>query len=239
MRLPEPWERYLQNGFDLRDFYSELEEFLDQFETIIPDKSQIFAVFHEVNPDQVRCVLFGEDPYPRKTSACGIAFWDREIEDWSQKTNGNALKNILKALLVAKGWADYNTTLEECRTIAKKKRIKSPPQLFRSWLDQGVFLVNTALTFSGFDDKALHGRFWKPFFRNFIVKMNRREPSPYYILWGNRAWKWESQIRETIDDESKIIMQNHPTFIHQFLNKKHIHYSPFRELAEQTAIKWL
>jgi len=239
MHLPRVWETFLNDGFDIGTFHKDLDGFLSRFETIIPEPSLIFQVFREMGPAEVRCVLFGEDPYPRRSSACGIAFWDKEVEDWQQKTNGNALKNILKALLIYKGWADYQTDLDTCRKIAGDKRIKSPAELFRHWLDQGVFLVNTSLTFSGKKDKAEHFRFWKPFFDNLIERLNQRMPSPLYVLWGNHAGNWKPKIEESIDDSGKIIRQSHPTFAHQFLDKNHVRYSPFKELSRKTGINWL
>ena len=140
---------------------------------------------------------------------------------------------------MAKGWADYNTPIERCRTIARMEAVKSPPELFKHWLDQGVFLINTALTFSGNAHKKQHFQFWKPFHEKLIWKLNKRESSPFYVLWGNRAASWEPVIMQSIDDPQKIIEQSHPTFIHQFLDKNRIQYSPFEELFKRTGISWM
>ena len=182
--------------------------------------------------------MYGEDPYPRITSANGIAFWDVEIQQWDDKTNGNSLKNMLKALLIAKGLADYNTSIAECRKIAKDNNFMSPPRLFERWLGQGVFLINTALTFSSSIDKKLHFDFWRPFHSALIHALNVQKSSPCYVLWGRKAQQWEKIINKTIDQPSKIIKQGHPTFIHQFLNAKNPNYSPFTELQHKTGINW-
>jgi len=238
-RLPQAWEMFLADILNLEEFYRDLDSFLCGFQSIIPEPELIFHVFRRIQPQQVRCVLYGEDPYPRITSACGIAFWDREIENWDQKTQGNSLKNMMKALLVFQGWADYNTTAQECRKIARDKNIKSPPALFEHWLHQGVFLINTALSFSGKANKADHFRFWKPFHEVIIRKLGQLDSSPYYVLWGNKAASWEQLIRKNIDNPGKIIKQSHPTFIHQFLDKSDVRYSPFTELARKTQIQWI
>jgi uracil-DNA glycosylase len=238
-RLPESWEDFLGDCLDLDLFYKNLIDFLSRFESILPEYSLLFNVFNFVSPEKVRCVVYGEDPYPRKTSACGIAFWDKEINQWNQKTRGSSLKNILKALLVAKGWADYDTTIERCRTIASCKAVKSPPELFEHWLNQGVFLINTALTYSGQAQKNAHFQFWKPFHETLIRRLNERSSSPYYVLWGKHAASRESLILKNIDNPNKIIKQNHPTFIHHFLDKDQKQYSPFVELYEKTGINWM
>jgi len=239
MKLPIDWDDFLKTHLDLNKWYPELERFLSLYPTIMPDRSHIFNVFSYMRPDQVRVVLLGEDPYPRLTSANGVAFWDVEISSWQDKTNGNSLKNILKALLVAKGFASYQTPVSECRKIAQAQGILSPPQLFRLWLNQGVLLINTALTFSGRTDKKAHFKFWKPFHLALIEALNNRPDSPVYILWGKKAQNWEEEILISIDHKSKIIKQGHPTFIHQFLRKAEPDWSPFIEIEKRTQLQWV
>ncbi len=237
--LPEIWEKFLFTPQTLANFYSDYHQFIEQFEVLCPGREQVFAAFHLTKPHKVKVVLFGEDPYPRVTSANGIAFWDSEIDSWDKPTSGNALKNILKALLVGQDWADYTTLISECRRLAAGKKVLPPPDLFRFWIDQGVFLINTALTFSNKTEKKIHFRFWNSFHQNLIQKLNGRPESPFYILWGGKATRWKQTILNTIDEPEKIIEQAHPTYIHQFLNPDQISYSPFRELELKTNVRWL
>ena len=238
MKLAPSWEKLLEDSLNLNSFYNELQDFLKNFATIIPVKENIFRVFDYMDPTDVKCVLFGEDPYPRITSACGVAFWDKEIKSWDDKTNGNSLKNILKALLVNKGDAVYSDPIEKCRKIAAREGFKSPPKLFEFWLNQGILLINSAMTFSTNADKKGHISFWKNFHEILIEKLNKRSTSPFYILWGRKAQSWENIILESVDESDKIILQGHPTFIHQFMDKNDPGYSPFSEIVEKTKLKW-
>ncbi|MEJ2544298.1 MAG: uracil-DNA glycosylase family protein [Calditrichaceae bacterium] len=238
MRLPLAWETWLDQYINFNQFYADLEIFINQFENIIPKPGLIFNVFSKMRPEEVRCVLFGEDPYPRITSANGIAFWDLEIQQWDDKTNGNSLKNMLKGLLIAKGLADYKTSIAECRKIAREDNFMCPPQLFEHWLRQGVFLINSSLTFSSIVDKNQHFDFWRSFHSALIHALNVQKTSPYYILWGRKAQQWEKTISKTIDQPSKIIKQGHPTFIHQFLDAEDPGYSPFTDLQAKTNVEW-
>ncbi len=238
MNLPLAWETWLDQFIDFKQFYSMLETFIKQFETIIPNPNLIFNVFTKMGPEEVRCVLYGEDPYPRITSANGIAFWDTEIQFWDEKTTGKSLKNILKGLIIAQGLADYNTSIADCRKLARDNHFMTPPQLFEYWLSQGIFLINTALTFSCIEDKKKHFEFWRSFHSALIHALNVQKSSPYYILWGKKAQQWDKIINKTIDQPSKIIKQGHPTFIYQFLNAKKPEYSPFNELHNKTGINW-
>lgn len=239
MQLPQKWKTLLSKEIDFTSFDTKLEHLINQSSFLTPKPEFIFNVFDQVTPEQVRCVLFGEDPYPRLNSANGIAFWDTEINSWNDKTNGNSLKNILKALLVFKGLANYHQPIAECREIAEQENMIAPPDLFRLWLKQGVLLINSSLTFAGSENKKEHFKLWQPFHKALIKVLNTNQTSPYYILWGRKAQQWEKEILITIDEPSKIIKQGHPTFIHQFLNKNQISYSPFSEIHQKTGIKWI
>ena len=238
MRLPGEWENFLKDTIDFAAFYSQLQLFVTNHSPVLPVKDKIFAVFDYMGPLDVQCVLFGEDPYPRVKSACGVAFWDKEINNWQDKTHGNSLKNILKAIVVARGKASYSTKIDEIRIIAERINFKSPPQLFEHWLKQGVLLINTALTFTNPALKKEHFEFWQPFHIKLIRALNQRGKSPFFILWGGKAAKWEGLIAEFIDDPVKIIKQGHPTFIHQFMDKNRPHFSPFTEIIEKTGLSW-
>ncbi|MGD9486950.1 MAG: uracil-DNA glycosylase family protein [Calditrichaceae bacterium] len=239
MRLPESWEILLNPHLNMVEFYNSLDKFIEDYEILIPGKDLIFNAFHLSGPDRVKCVLYGEDPYPRISSACGIAFWDKEVNSWEDKTNGNSLKNMLKAMLTAEEYADYRTPIVECRKIARGINFKAPGKLFTHWIDQGIFLLNTSLTFSTKMDKKAHFMFWRPFQKAVIKSLNKREESPVYILWGNKAGNWEKDILESIDDSSKIIRQGHPTFIHQFMDPENITYSPFHDIIRKTGLDWV
>lgn len=239
MRLPINWENLINQVLELQEFYKKLDLLIKQSNTVIPQSKKIFNVFEYIDPGHVTCVLYGEDPYPRVTSANGVAFWDMEIKSWSDKTNGNSLKNMLKGLLVARGWADYQTPIEQCREIAFNKQLMSPSQIFEYWLRQGVLLVNTALTFDGIEHKKKHLSFWQPFHRALIEVLHYQKPYPYFILWGKKAIKFEAEIRKYDTDDQRIIRNGHPTFIHQFLDKNNPGFSPFIEIEQKTGFKWI
>ncbi|MBD3226298.1 MAG: hypothetical protein GF313_16335 [Caldithrix sp.] len=239
MRLPPKWESFLKEYLPLNRFYTDLHNFVHGLSNVMPRREYIFHVLTYMNPQDVQCVLYGEDPYPRTSSANGVAFWDEEIQSWQDKTNGSALKNILKGLMIAQGLATYDTPIADCRHIARQNRIKSPPQLFRLWLKQGVLLINASMTFSRPGDKKYHFKFWHPFHTALITALNDRQTSPFYVLWGRKAQYWQAIITESIDDSDKILTNGHPTFIHQFLNKSQPDFSPFTALMQKTGIRWL
>ncbi len=239
LKLPCKWEKFLSDSIDFDRFYFQLFEFLKGFGSIIPEPELIFNVFNYVDPEGVRCVLYGEDPYPRVTSACGISFWDKEVTAWEDRTRGNSVKNILKGLLIHKKKVGFEAGIDECRRAAKENGLLSPADLFLDWLDMGVLMINSSLTFSTKDDKKKHFNFWKEFHTILINKLNRRENSPRYILWGGKAAVWQKEIEKNIDRCDKIIRQAHPAFGYQFFKKKGGDFSPFSEITEKTEMKWI
>jgi len=239
MRLPKSWEEFLAENFDIKEFYTQLDNLLMKPPAVTPRKELIFNVFNFTKPENVKCVLYGEDPYPRITSANGVAFWDMEIKSWQDKTNGSSLKNIIKALLTAEGLADYKTPIAECRETACRENIRTPAKLFKLWLEQGVLLINTSLTFASSAEKTRHFKFWQPFQNALIKSLNSRRESPYYILWGRKAQAWEEEINKSIDSPQKIIKQGHPAFIHHFMDQNNPSFSPFIEIIQKTGLTWL
>ena len=239
LNFEKNWEAEFQNFFDLNTFYHEVENFLDQFEEVLPVKDLIFEAFRHVKYEKVRLVIYGEDPYPRKGSANGIAFWDAEIKEWSKLSHGNSLKHILKALLIHNKLATHDTTIAECREIAKRENFKSPKILFEHWLKNGVLLINSAMTFTNKADKKKHFIFWEAFQKNLIKVLAQRKDEIYYLLWGNKANKWRDELLANDIAEEMIISQNHPTFQHQFLYKNGENFSPFSEIISKTKLDFL
>lgn len=239
MRLPPEWKTFIEPYLNTCEFEQELKYFIEKQPFCLPQPEMIFHALQRVEPARVRCVLYGEDPYPRIASANGVAFWDAEIKTWDDKTNGNSLKNILKALLVARGLADYHTSIAQCRLIARQRKLPQPPQLFEQWLEEGILLINTAMTFAGSGNKREHFQFWQPFHLALIRALNQRSQSPVYVLWGRKAQQWKTAIEAGIDDKQKIICQGHPTFIHQFLDKTRPHWSPFNAIEQKSGLSWI
>jgi uracil-DNA glycosylase len=237
MYLPKVWQDILSKDFDIESFLTDLEDRVDRATHLIPDQQSVFKLFYLTEPHNVKCVLYGEDPYPRMSSANGIAFWDQELRTWSDKTKGNSLKHIMKALLIHKRLATYSTSIEECREIVKKDvTFPSPDELFVSWINQGVLLLNRSLVFTTKEDKNAHLKYWK----NFQVAMMDffKEQNVPIILWGKKAQSLEKELLKKNYPKELIIKQGHPTYQHHFLNKNDIYYSPFSELSEKTEIKW-
>jgi uracil-DNA glycosylase len=210
-------------------------------QSVLPAPELVFAALAAVPPDRVRVVLLGEDPYPRKQSACGVAFLDAAVARWDQPGVRGSILHILKALAIAQGWASYGTALAEIRQRAAGVQgpLPAPAELFRSWQEQGVLLLNATLTFGGKDpaSKRHHARFWQPFIHELLRQM-QKQLRPCFVLWGGKA---SAALKAALGEQwhkADRLQQGHPAYQHQFLNPQKPDYSPFTELEQRTAIRW-
>lgn len=94
--------------------------------TACPDFARVFEAFRRVRPRDVRVVIVGQDPYPRKSDACGVAFQSLVAVPRSAR--------IIFDNLVKYG----HITAEHAEGL----RIAD----LRGWLAQGVLMTNLSLT---------------------------------------------------------------------------------------------
>ncbi|MDD5549578.1 MAG: uracil-DNA glycosylase, partial [Sulfurovaceae bacterium] len=86
-------------------------KFLENDIGYIPKKENIFNAFKTLKKNDVKYVLFGQDPYPRELSATGYAFIDGNVKSIFEKNGtlsrevnrATSLRNFIKMTLVARG----------------------------------------------------------------------------------------------------------------------------------------
>lgn len=232
-KLPQNWENILNKQLINPHYYDKLNRFLDRFYEITPDRTQLFHVFYKIPPEKVRLIIIGEDPYPRKESANGIAFWDLAFSDWESKSTNNSLKNICKALLIEAYNLPPNLSFNSARHfIQSHDFFENPEALFESWISRGVLLLNRSLSYSRFEDKSLHFEFWKEFIES-LLRYFASQPCAL-VLWGKKA---ESLKPEQIGfSKEKIIRQGHPAYLHHFIIRKKRIIKPFREIQDISGV---
>lgn len=135
---------------------------LEQFST--PKKDDVFNAFKLTNFEDVKVLILGQDPYPNPEHAHGLAFSSR-----AEKCPAS-LKNIFK--VINKNF-DKNFVFDKWELT--------------SWAEQGVFLLNTALTF--YDEKHQNKilKLWRPFIDLVLEKLADRNKPLVVMLWGNKA----------------------------------------------------
>ena len=154
--LPEQW----QNLIDTSALDQISQKLADEF---IPRSSDIFKAF-ECDPDLIKIIILGQDPYPNPAHATGLAFSVPETTN----TLPASLKNIFLELKSDLGIERRNGDLSD-------------------WATQGVFLLNTCLTVLPNDPLAHTKIGWQQFTESIIAHLSKREVIG--VLWGNHAQK--------------------------------------------------
>jgi uracil-DNA glycosylase len=173
VNLTNDWRELLKEEFE-KDYYKDLRTFLIQeysTNTVYPDKYDIFNALNFTAYKDVKVVILGQDPYHGPRQAHGLSF--------SVKPGVPAppsLVNIYKELK-----DDIGSYIPNNGYLKK-------------WADQGVLLLNTALTVRGGEANSHRNKGWETFTDAIISTLNKREKPMVFILWGSNAISKEKLI---------------------------------------------
>lgn len=189
----------------------------------LPSQGRIFNAFKTLPKDDVKYILFGQDPYPREKSAIGYAFIDGAVSSifnqnrLSKEVNrATSLRNFIKMALVANGLLNgENTGKDAIEKINKTGLINSIYELKDNFEKNGVLLLNAALVFENKKRSAYHIKKWKPFIKELLNSIN---PDIKLILFGNGA----KAIKEDLNPPQESIEMEHPYNI-SFINSPAAH----------------
>ena len=172
--------------------YFQVEEKRNTFE-ILPYEGENSGIYHalKITPyDSVKVLIMGQDPYPNKEDAHGLAF---------SKLSGKipaSLKNIFEKIKQDIGVSNTSGNLTP-------------------WANQGVLLLNRALSFSKEESLASRNKFWLPVINSIINKLIEREKPLVILLWGNPANDMEQFSFEKEEEYKKrniyILRSSHPS----------------------------
>jgi uracil-DNA glycosylase len=205
------WNDILNQAFDALD--KEYQEFLDKDSGYIPNKDNYLNAFKTLPLEDVKYILFGQDPYPRVESASGYAFIDSNVKTLfapnglSKEVNkATSLRNFIKMLLVSMGrLSSQDTSQQAIAKIPKDDLIDSIDELRINFEKNGVLLLNMALVFTDKKDSTKHIKEWRGFIEVLLSKLQNRDIT--LILFGNHA----KDIQKRFDLSSfHIIHTPHP-----------------------------
>lgn len=136
---------------------------------VLPPHDRTFAALARTQPDATRVVILGQDPYHTPGKADGLAFSIPEGFGGRLDSLGNIFKEIESDLGVAR----TKTALDD-------------------WADQGVLLLNTALTVPPGKPKAHAQLGWDRLVRQVLDRLNDRPRT--FLLWGGPAQAYAPQL---------------------------------------------
>ncbi len=190
MQMPKDWRELLEDQLKSA-YYKKLEEFVlserqSHPNSIFPSDDQVFHAFGLTPVSKVKVLVLGQDPYPTRGHAHGLAF---SVQPTVTPLPAS-LRNIFKEL---------NSDLG----------IPAPTTGNLSvWAEQGVLLMNTVLTVREGEANSHQKQGWEKLTDSIIERLSQRDTPIVFVLWGKPAQKKESLI-----DTSKhaVIQSAHPS----------------------------
>ena len=141
--------------------------------TFFPPKSQVFRAIDNLDYNNLKVVIIGQDPYHGKGQANGLAF------------------------SVNKGVPIPPSLMNIYREINAEFRYKYLPTHgdLTYWEQQGVLLLNSILTVREGEPASHKGIGWEEYTDNIIRDIEANDNNPVvYMLWGNYARSKKSLI---------------------------------------------
>lgn len=138
-----------------------------------PGTEDVFNAFGRTSFDDIKVVIVGRDPYPNPLHATGLAF---------------SAPATLRRLPLSLRW--IYRELEDDPEIEFAAPVEGSGDL-GCWADQGVLLLNSALTHGA----KSHPKWWRTFTDKTIELVNQRHQPVAFLFWGREAWRKAPLIR--------------------------------------------
>ena len=187
IKFNNSWDQVLKDEFN-KEYYLKLREFLKveySSREIFPDMYDIFNAFKYTDYRDVKVLLLGQDPYHDVGQAHGLAF--------SVKPGVKTPPSLLNM---------YKELHEEMGLFIPNNGY------LKSWAEQGVLLLNTALTVRAHQANSHRNMGWEIFTDNVIRYLNDRQDPVIFVLWGANA----RRKKELIDRSRHFILEApHPS----------------------------
>lgn len=166
--LGNDWDELLKGEFE-KKYYINLRKFLiDEYKsgTVFPDMYNIFSALKYTSYKDTKILILGQDPYHGDGQAHGLAF--------SVKPNVKIPPSLLNI---------YKESKQDIGCFIPNNGYLVP------WAEQGVLLLNTALTVRAHEANSHRNKGWETFTDKIISILNDREDPVIFVLWGNNAKK--------------------------------------------------
>lgn len=173
IRLNNDWDELLKDEFN-KEYYLKLRDFLKaeySTKTIFPNMYNIFDALKHTSYKDTKVLILGQDPYHGQNQAHGLAFSvqpDVAIPP--------SLLNMYKELN-----SDLGCFIPDNGYLIP-------------WADQGVLLLNTALTVRAHEANSHKDKGWEIFTDKIIQLLNDRKDPVIFVLWGANARKKKAFI---------------------------------------------
>nr|AAA64610.1 uracil-DNA glycosylase [Gallid alphaherpesvirus 1] len=172
--IPSSWESILKPLIENEDFGETLLQYsyCSRSRKIFPPKGDIFAWTRYCNPQDVRVIIVGQDPYPTEGHAHGLAF---------SVPRGCRIPPSLRRILEA---------LRDCYPSIPKEN----SGCLESWARKGVLLLNKYLTVEQGFPRSHSTIGWDKFTKGVISSLLEKLSSTVLMLWGQEARRFIPRV---------------------------------------------
>lgn len=166
-----------------------LREEREKGKSILPDKLNVFNAFLLTPRDKVKVVILGQDPYPNKEHAMGLAF---SVPARTYPLPPS-LQNICEEL--------FNDLGNEHTNLSNGSLVP--------WAKQGVLLLNTSLTVEEGKSNSHAYIGWKELIKEVLESVSTEQDGIVFILWGGNAHSYKEYIKNP--EKHMILQSSHPS----------------------------
>jgi uracil-DNA glycosylase len=183
--------------------------------TVYPSASERFSAFN-MPFNNVKVAIIGQDPYHGRGQANGLAFSvNRGV------TVPPSLVNIYKELQDDLG-------------------VNSPSHGdLKSWVNEGVLLLNTSLTVEAGKPASHKDIGWYPFVQGVVKMLDEEHENLVFVLWGKHAQEFDKIIN---NEKHLVIKSAHPSPYSAdkgfFGSRPFSKCNKYLELKNKTPINW-
>ena len=197
--IPKPWIELLGDDIKEREYWKNIVEKLNSKE-FYPNIRNVFRALELVSPENVKCIIIGQDPYINENQATGLSF-----SVPNGQTIPPSLKNIYKEL-----FTEYlkDKTEKNIREYIKKyNRCGNLEKL----CSEGVLFLNSILTVSPGCSNSHKGIGWELFTEE-VLKVLDIKYKFVVMCWGRQAYKIaRNSIKFNI-----LLVTGHPSPLNSF-----------------------
>lgn len=172
-----------------QSLFSQVEAAYDGGKPVYPPREDLFTALRLTPPEQVRCVILGQDPYPGEGQAHGLAF------------------SVRPGVAIPRSLRNIYQELEADLDIPPASQGSLIP-----WAEQGVLLLNNVLTVYGGEANSHKGWGWERFTARLLLSL-REQPRPIaFVLWGKGAQTKGREARILDCPYPRLILESaHPS----------------------------
>ena len=189
VKINETWKEALREEF-AKPYFLQVTDFLKAEKStgkiIFPPGTLIFNAFEKTPFDKIKAVIIGQDPYHGNGQAHGLSF------------------------SVPAGIKPPPSLVNIFKEIKKDTGLQMPADNGNliSWAEQGVLLLNTALTVRAGEPFSHAKSGWATFTDAVIKTISDKKENIVFLLWGKFA-----QEKQVLIDETKhhVLKAAHPS----------------------------